>query len=226
MPPCDGYLRRAVQARTLTDLEFDFLFPLDIRIVSRRFWTPLRVAWRAAEVLLRLGAKRVLDVGSGPGKFCLAAGSQAPGVAFVGVEHRERLVDIARRAARRLDISNAQFLAGDATRTAFEDFDALYLYNPFAENTFEAEERLDSDVELSLNRFVSDLRRVRQALTFARVGSLVITYHGYGALPPPGYERVRADAIGSDFLRVWRKTHDLPAEVPCDVAVVGQSVAK
>jgi SAM-dependent methyltransferase len=226
MPPCDAYLRRALRARALSDLEFDCVYPPGIRIVSRRFWTPLRVAWRAAELLQSLGVGCVLDVGSGPGKFCLAAGSQAPGVTFIGVEHRPRFVRIARQAAFRLGVSNAQFITGDATLAALEEFDALYFYNPFAENTFETDEQLDSEVELSLDRYLNDLRRVRRALSLARIGTLVMTYHGFGALPPPGYEQLHADAAGSDYLRVWRKTCDVLPEGARGPAMVEQLAAK
>jgi hypothetical protein len=55
-----------------------------------------------------------------------------------------------------MDTSNAHFFVGDATRARFEDFDAIYFFNPFDENTFDEEERIDSTVELSLDRCMTD----------------------------------------------------------------------
>jgi SAM-dependent methyltransferase len=156
-------------------------------------------------LLVELGVRRVLDVGSGPGKFCLAAGAQAPEVAFVGVEHRPHFVAVARGAATRLASTNVEFRVGDATLAALEKFDALYLFNPFAENVFAEDEQLDHAVELSRDRYRDDLRRIRYALSLAAPGTTVITYHGFGAPLPPGYDCVRTEPIWSDALRVWRK---------------------
>ena len=208
IPPSDAYLRHALRSRALTDREFDSVFPGELQLVSHRFWTPLPVAIRAAEVLQSLGARRVLDVGSGPGKFCIVAGALAPCMEFVGVEHRSRFVATAREVAARLAVRNAEFAVGDATIAALDEFDAFYLFNPFAENIFEDGDYLDQDVELSFNRYMGDLRRMRIALVQARIGTLVITYHGFGARLPAGYARLQADPIGTDRLCVWQKKRD------------------
>ncbi len=70
------------------DALFDAMYPEAIRLVSRRFWTPIAVAQRAAELLRGAGARRILDVGAGLGKFVLAAARAAPELDFVGVEQR------------------------------------------------------------------------------------------------------------------------------------------
>jgi SAM-dependent methyltransferase len=213
MSSSDEYLREALRSRSLADREFDCVYPPHVRLVSRRFWTPLAVAWRAAARLDALNATRVLDIGSGAGKFCIAAAAQAPHIAFVGVEHRSHFVDTAREVSSRMGTSNARFFVGDATRARLDRFDALYLFNPFAENVFDDVEQLDSTVELSLNRYESDLGRIRSALTAARIGTIVVTYHGFGASLPTGYECLSAEPVGSDRLCLWRKTHEAPARV-------------
>lgn len=207
MQPHDHYLRLALRSRSLTDAEFDSLYPSDVRAISRRFWTPLIVAWRAATKLAELNVTRILDVGSGSGKFCVVAAALSPHRTFVGVEQRPRLVAVARDVATRMDTSNAHFFVGDATRARFEDFDAIYFFNPFDENTFDEEERIDSTVELSLDRCMTDFRRVRAALLAARAGTIVVTYHGIGGRLPPGYELLSVESIGSDLLCFWRKAY-------------------
>ncbi|HVW27406.1 MAG TPA: methyltransferase domain-containing protein [Polyangiaceae bacterium] len=203
--PSGASVRQALGAGALSDPDFDRLYPEKIQVASWRFWTPIHVAYRAAEVLESLGAARVLDVGSGPGKFCIIGGMVAPNVTFVGVEHRGHLVATAREVASRLDVSNVHFAVGDATAAALNRFDAYYLYNPFGENLFQREDWLDADVELSFRRYVHDRHRMRAALAQARVGTIVITYHGPGMTMPSGYERLFADPIGSDSLCVWQK---------------------
>ena len=206
--PSDASLRHALRSRALTDREFDCVYPREIQLVSPRFWTPLPVAFRTAQVLQSLGVRRVLDVGSGPGKFCIVAGAVAPSMEFVGVEHRSGFVATAREVAVRLAVPNAQFAVGDATIAALDDFDAFYLFNPFAESVFEDGDYLKQDVEPSFNRYIGDLRRMRVALVQARVGTIVVTYHGFGARLPADYARLRADPIGTDRLCVWQKKWD------------------
>src|ERR1019366_3254689 len=80
------------------DVTFDSIYPLPIQVVSRRFWTPVGVARRAAQLFRQAGARNVLDVGSGVGKFVFVAAASEPEVCFVGIDHRENLVEVARRA--------------------------------------------------------------------------------------------------------------------------------
>lgn len=215
MSPLDEYLHDALRTRSLSDREFDCVYPADIQRVSRRFWTPLAVAWRAAARLDALNVTRVLDIGSGPGKFCIVAAAQAPHITFIGVEQRLHLVEAAREASSRMRTSNARFTVGDATRARLDQFDAVYLFNPFAENVFDENERVDSTVELSLDRYRRDLWRVRTALGAARIGTIVLTYHGFGAPLPRGYECLDAEPVGSDRLCIWRRTRDAAIAAPC-----------
>lgn len=208
MASFDRYLRLALRSRSLADREFDCVYPADVQAASRRFWTPLAVAWRVVSGLGQLGATRVLDVGSGSGKFCVAAAAQAPGIAFVGIEHRPRLVETARDVSSRMQTSNARFFVGDATLARLDYFDALYLFNPFEENTFDNVEQIDGTVELTFDRYRSDVQRVCVALASARIGTIVVTYHGFGGRLPRGYKLLSAEPIGSDRVCFWRKSSE------------------
>jgi len=190
---------------TMTDAEFDALLPSEVQRASRIYWTPVAVARRAAHVFEELGVRRVLDVGSGPGKFCVVAAARAPSIAFVGIEHRPQLVTIAQALAAEVGITNATFSVGDTTRIPWTDFDACYVYNPFAENSFDAEDQFDSTVELSHARYVGEARRVADELAAAPVGRIVLTYHGLSGPIPSSYELVHIETAGTGWLRVWRK---------------------
>jgi hypothetical protein len=115
---------------------------------------------------------------------------------------------VARDASCRIQTSNACFLDGDATLARFDHFDALYLFNPFEENTFESVEQIDGTVELTFDRYMNDVQRVCTALASARVGTIVVTYHGFGARLPRGYELLSAEPIGSDRVCFWRKAFE------------------
>ena len=208
LPPAKGRLQppaRMADPNRSDDALFDAMYPERIRLVSRRFWTPIAVAQRAAELLRSAGARRVLDVGAGVGKFVLAAARAAPELDFVGVEQRAHLVEVARRARRTLGIANAHFHVAEATAVSWRGFDAFYFFNPLAENLFDEEDRLDNRVELSHERFARDVLRVECTLRRAPLGTLVATYHGSSGRIPSCYEALASESAGSDRLRLWRK---------------------
>lgn len=65
-----------------TDEQFHELYPLSIATLAKRHWTPLAVAQKAARFLATNNGVRILDIGSGVGKFCLSAAYFVPGARF------------------------------------------------------------------------------------------------------------------------------------------------
>jgi SAM-dependent methyltransferase len=190
----------------IEDTAFDrTLYPDAICALSARFWTPIGVAARAARLFRWAGARSVLDVGAGAGKFVLAAAVAEPDLDFVGIEQRGGLVDVARKAGRRLKIPNAYFLTGDFATVPWGLFDGLYFFNPLSENLFAKGEAIDDGVELSRSRFVRDVLRVEEALRTVRLGTLVVTYHGSSTRIPASFELSHSERAGSDRLRLWTK---------------------
>src|ERR1041384_4617592 len=115
----------------ISDEEFDQVFPEEFRERSFMHWTPVAVAMRAAELLAPEPNLRVLDVGAGVGKMCLV-GALVTGATWWGIEQDQVLVAAANHAAWALDIDgHTRFVQGDGSRLAWDEFDALYFYNPF-----------------------------------------------------------------------------------------------
>lgn len=188
------------------DDDFDAQYPERLQRASRMFWTPLCVARRAAQLMSQHGARRVLDVGSGAGKFCMGAAAAVPTLELVGVEHRPELVAIASALARRLGLQNARFEVGDAVRSDWSQHDGLYFFNPYGENLFgDPAEYLDETVELSCRRFQAEIEQTELRLVDAPVGTIVATYHGYGGRIPASFDLAAAERCGTNWLRVWRK---------------------
>lgn len=192
---------------SLSDGDFDMIYPLGIRMASHRYWTPLETARRAATLLADAGARSVLDVGSGVGKFALVAGATVPRLHIVGIEQRAQLVQVAQSARTRLALKNATFVHGDATDMSWHDYDGLDLYNSFAENLFDRADWLDDRAELSRARFARDVLRTVAALRAARAGTAVVTFHGSSARMPRSYQPRHQEASGSGWLRLWIKEH-------------------
>jgi SAM-dependent methyltransferase len=190
------------------DVAFDAIYPQPVRLISRRFWTPVGIARRAAQMLREAGARKVLDVGSGVGKFVLVAAGAAPEMIFLGVEHRPHLVDVARQAHRQMRLPNAAFVLGDATSSSWAGFDGFYFFNPFAENVFITNDRIDDAVELTDSRLFRDVLRTEYALRKAPLGTAIVTYHSMSGRMPACYELSRGERAGSDWLRLWVKTRE------------------
>jgi SAM-dependent methyltransferase len=198
------------------DEAFDERLPIHLQLQASTHFTPVDVARYAARLLAPLPGTRVLDVGSGAGKFCLAAACAAPESEFVGVEWRPHLVDLANALARELGVGNVRFVHGDALELDWSLFDSFYLFNPFAEQLFEYSFVLDHSIEFSPDTFVDCVSGVRRKLSRARLGTRVVTYHGYGAPPPLGYELSRQDPIGSKQLQLWVKSRIVTREIAAE----------
>ena len=185
------------------DSLFDAQFPRYVRERSTQYWTPVAVAARAAAIFLEQGATRILDVGCGPGKFCIVAGCQQPELEVQGIEQRSQLVRLGTRLARQLDARNVRLWIGDATGAPWHLYDGLYFFNPFGENIMQRREQFDNKVTLSSFRFGSDLLRVESFLDQAPIGTVIVTYFGLGGPIPSSYELVGDECAGGDRLRTW-----------------------
>lgn len=173
--------------------------------MSSQYWTPLLVAVQAARWFHEIGVRSVVDIGSGAGKFCVVA-HLAGGLRCTGIERRHRLVDAARELALLFEAEDeVQFLHGELGETALPEADAYYMYNPFGENLFGPDERLDDDVELGHERYLRDLRAAELLLQRAPAGTHLLTYNGFGGEVPSSYRSVRVDRASGNALHLWRK---------------------
>jgi predicted RNA methylase len=183
-------IRAAVRDGSLdADERLDGLYPPEFTRFRGQHTTPVEVSARAAAWLAPDASSRVLDVGCGAGRFCLTGALTTRGH-FTGVEQRSWLVEAAREAASKLDVTRADFVCGDVRAVEWESFDGFYLFNPFGENRLPHDERIHDDVELSLDRHSADVAFVEAQLLRAPAGTRVATWHGFGGLLE-GYACVR-----------------------------------
>lgn len=187
------------------DADFDLQLPRRLQMKSALHFTPVAVARRAVHLLAPEAGMRVLDVGSGTGKFCMVAAREFPHSAFVGIEIRPHLVKLARKLAARMGVENATFREGDAMDLDWTEFDAFYFYNPFGEQLHDKAFVLDRTMTLDPSRFLEYVTGARQRLAAARIGTRVVTYHSYGAPTPSGYDLMESHEIGTDRLELWVK---------------------
>ncbi len=202
-------MAHAVSSAHDEDHAFDHQLPQRMRVKSGIHFTPVAVARCAARLLAPRPGMRVLDVGSGPGKFCVVAACEVPEATFVGVELRPHLVHMARKLASRIGVPNVRFIHGDAMDVDWSAYDAFYFYNPFAEQLHDAELLLDRSLSCEPAKFVEYAAAARQRLSIAAIGTRFVTYHSFGASAPSGYDLVESHSLGSDRLELWIKTRDV-----------------
>ncbi|HVV48038.1 MAG TPA: methyltransferase domain-containing protein [Polyangia bacterium] len=196
IPPPPGILS--------SDVEFDSVYDSQIRDLSQQHWTPVLVAVRAAQLLTSAGATRVLDVGSGAGKFCIA-GALSTEAAFVGVERRGYLVEVGRQAALRLGADRATFVPASVDSFSFEGFNGVYLYNPFYEQISRFLVQIDGGLERSRDVYRHFVNSTMNNLAAMAPPVVVVTFHGFGGLLPAGYEFRHVEPAGNDELELWVK---------------------
>jgi SAM-dependent methyltransferase len=201
------------------DEHFDMIYPPDIRELSRCHWTPVAVARKAAKFLVREPGTRVLDIGCGPGKFCIVGALTSAGH-FTGVEQRLRLAKLAETTVQREKIPNAEIIHTNITEIDFSAYDSFYLFNPFEENFFAAGP-IDSTVRFSDRLYERYTRHVATQLARAPLGTRLVTYYGFCEEVPIGYECEEYSLC--DALKLWRKTRECPVEAPSSDAGVAES---
>jgi SAM-dependent methyltransferase len=187
------------------DRVFDEVYPLALRRISHMHWTPIEAAVRASKLLDCRPGARVLDIGSGVGKFCIVAAAST-GARVLGIERRRGLVDVAERTAASFGVEVA-FIHGSFASHDPRTVDGVYLFNPFVENICSTADQIDTTVELSEARFAEDVAAAEEFLGGARPGTRVVTYCGFGGDMPSGYVRVLRERCAG-VLELWIKTDD------------------
>ena len=197
MPELRAVIEAIRSGRNVSDTEFDRVYPPAVSELSAHNFTPVAVARRAAELLVSSPGTRILDVGSGAGKFCLI-GALATAGSFTGVERNALLLQAAQRVVVRYRVRRAHFIHGDMELVDWTGYEGFYLFNPFVSwggNGF----------GLSSMRRILCIEIVRSRLAEAPPGTRVVTYHGFGGEMPAGYRRVHVEGKGASGLELWIK---------------------
>lgn len=188
----------------MSDEEFDAIYPEWIGELSTMFWTPIEVAQRALALLECERGQRVLDIGSGCGKFC-TVGAVCTDAEFFGVEQREDLVEIARGLATKHSLAQIEYRTGDMSELDWSDFDTFYLYNPFYEQTSGPWVQIDDTIAYSRETQTDYVRSVEAKLGDLPSGTRVCTYFGFGGSFPTDYTKLVYEHFERGPLELWVK---------------------
>lgn len=185
-----------------SDEIFNSLYPLPVKNVAEKHWTPIAVAEKAAAFLAVSKEVKILDIGSGCGKFCLVAAHLKPQTNFYGIEQREGLVSLSEQLADQLQIKNVFFTCNNITKVDFGQYDHFYFYNSFYENIATAQ-KIDDNVIYSEELYNYYNRYLYKQLDKKPAGTRLVTYHSFGKEVPRQYEIVHTDY--NEYLKFWIK---------------------
>lgn len=184
------------------DIKFNLLYPRSVQLLASRHWTPLRVAKWATEFLSAERGSKILDIGSGVGKFCLAGSLFAPGSDFYGIEQREYLIDHALAAQETLGVSNVHFIHGNFTQLDFSQYNHFYFFNSFYEN-LDDYGRIDETVSFSEGLYEYYARHLYNGLKSMPAGTKIASYHTLWHEIPSEYRMV--ESLEGGALNFWIK---------------------
>ncbi|MFD2915664.1 methyltransferase domain-containing protein [Psychroserpens luteus] len=170
----------------INDHLFNTLYPLRIKKLSERHWTSVEVAKLAADYLVDKPNCKVLDIGSGAGKFCLIGASTTKG-RFYGVEQRDSLVKLSQKIAKTNNVNNVEFIHSNITQISFSDYNAFYFYNPFYENIDDSL-LIDNKVIIDEKLYFSYSEYVENQLKNTPVGTRLVTYWSMWSEIPEGFD--------------------------------------
>lgn len=186
------------------DEDFDKLYPEHIQSLSDIHWTCVEVARKAAKFLVSRPGIKVLDIGSGVGKFCVVGALTTPGK-FYGVEYRKNLVKISQKIIADNNISNVTIIQANILDVPFSGYDAFYFFNAFYEN-LDMRDRIDSKVHHSPTLYKQYRDHMYMELLHAPKSTRIVTYSGLDTEIPDCYKLKDADPISS--LKFWIKEED------------------
>ena len=121
---------------------------------------------------------------------------------YYGIEQRERLVDLAESANKKLRLKNISFTNGNFTQIDFRNYDHFYFYNSFYENII-GTDKIDQTIDYSLELFNYYNRYLYKQLEQKPPGTRVATFHSLEDEIPRDYHIVGSEM--NDLLKFWIK---------------------
>ena len=181
---------------------FSMLFPDSIMKHDKLHWSPLPVIQKATGFLAEENDVKILDIGCGVGKFCLAGAYEKPKSSFYGVEQRQYLIDIANSAKDKLGTIRVEFIHNNFTQVDIKGFDGFYFYNSFFEN-LPIENPIDDNVVLSPDLYYYYTNYLRDQFERMPAGTRIATYCSWDDEIPPDYQMVESHF--TNLLKFWVK---------------------
>lgn len=186
----------------IIDSDFDQIYPNKIKKIADIHFTPIQVSKTAAQYLADREGVKILDVGSGAGKFCMIGSACTEGH-FIGVEQRKGLCTVAKRITRKYKLTNVEFIHSNITDISFKEFDAFYFFNSFYENISIFANKIDDEITLNRDLYPLYSAYVKEQLDSMPIGTKLVTYFSFLKEIPDSY-KVKFTKF-DEKLKMWEK---------------------
>jgi ubiquinone/menaquinone biosynthesis C-methylase UbiE len=185
----------------VTDKEFDTIYPMNLRKLSMRHFTEVEVAITAAKFLAAKPNQKILDIGSGVGKFCFVANSHTD-AHCTGVDYRKHFIDLCEKLKVKHRFKKVSFIHADFKEINFKDYDSFYFFNSFQEHVDETAV-LDKTIETNVTKYKDYSEYLRNEFDKLPHGTRIATYHLHLNQIPASYKLVNMYFDGK--LKCWEK---------------------
>ncbi len=177
----------------------DGVLPDEYKLHAARHFSGCYIIKLAAEFLSEVFNPRILDIGSGSGKFCQLGALIHPYTQFTGVEYRLDLVDIALELKRDFQLDNVKFINENIVNHSFQPYNGFFMFNPFLEHR-NAAARMDHfqdapEKEMEYSHYVQD------QLSQCQPGARLATFYVLKNQIPSNFKVVK-ESMG-DMLLFW-----------------------
>lgn len=186
----------------IKDSEFDKIYPASLRGMSKRHFTQIDVAIKASQLLITKTKQRVLDIGSGVGKFCFIAGAYTEAY-YTGVEYRKHFVQLCKKITVKNRFKNVNFIHADIMDIDFTQYDCFYFFNSFQEQ-IDSTAILDDTIDVNLENHKKYASYLLNQFEKMPAGTRIVTYHVHSGQIPNSYRLVSEHFDGK--LKCWEQT--------------------
>jgi len=186
---------------SMKDDDFDGIYPEEVRPMAFTHFTPIEIAIRAAKFLVQKSGTKVLDIGSGAGKFCMI-GSVCTNGHFTGVEQRDNLHLLAEQIFKKYQLKNINFINSNINQIEFNNYEAFYFFNPFYENIIQFE-KIDDAIDVKNDLYDEYSNYVKNQLDLMPLGTRLVTFFSAYDEVPISYQLISKD--DRQKISMWEK---------------------
>lgn len=173
----------------------DRLYPIgEIRYKSKIHWSPYTIAKEAAKYLCSVPNAKILDIGSGVGKFGIIAGHFNKEAIIEGIEQRYALVEAGTSVVKKLGLTNVNLIHGNFLEMDSTKYTGLYFFNSFYENIAN-EGAMRDTIDRNSTLYWKYTKFLLSSLCKMPVGTRVVTYC-YEHAMPNSYKLVKSQCNG------------------------------